>query len=453
MAIGVVCSAADKASQNIKRRLFELASWDLHIPKKGLWKYKHFRLLEVEGRFVDSLNFEQDLNADLLIFASRHQSEARKEPLITVHFTGDVCTKDEPAKENSLASAAPCALKQLALQLRRHAPVETVMEATHHGPYALETPSLFVEIGSSEHEWIRRDLGTVVAKAILDLEPKVAHHRCTTAVGFGGPHYAVRHTDVLLRTDVCVGHVFSTHQLCCLDEKKIKRAFDKSNAQFAYFDKKSSGKFKRPIERIVRALGYDVLKLADILERKSIPWNVYLHIRNVLRQNGVPIEHRHIRVSSRLLHELNIATRDGNLQLNEIRLNRLVSKEVQKVGTDEFRRMIEIERIVYLESTDGTISATFAPADLDTLAIEKTLLERCVAVLKQYYEVEYLPSQSKLYITTREFNPRLAESLGISKGPLFAKLAHGESIRVNDKVIKPEDVFTRVKKVIDLTRA
>ncbi|MDD1720393.1 MAG: hypothetical protein LUP95_00140 [Euryarchaeota archaeon] len=454
MTIGIVCSAADKASQNIKHRLFELASWNESLPERRLWKYEHFRLLEVEGRFVDHNSYERDLNADLLIFASRHQSEARKEPLITVHFTGDICTeKEKRTKENSLACAAPYPLKLLAVNLKRRATVGVLMEATHHGPYALETPSLFVEIGSSEHEWVRKDLGTLVAQAVLALDPKVARRQCATAVGFGGPHYAVRHTDVLLRTDVCFGHVFSTYQLRCLNESSIGQAFDKSNAQFAYFDKKSAGKYKRPIEHIVRALGYDVLRLVDISERKKIPWNAYFHIRSTLRQNGIAIEDKHIRVSLKLQRELNTATTNANLQLNQLRLDRFVMKEVQKADRDALRRMIEIERIVYLESTDGTISTIFAPADLDVLAIEKALLERCVAILKQHYEVEYLPSQSKLYITTRKFNPQLADSLGVSQGPLFAKLARGESIKVNDKVIKPEDVITRVKKVIDLTHA
>ncbi|MGZ4903508.1 MAG: D-aminoacyl-tRNA deacylase [Halobacteriota archaeon] len=454
MAIGIVCSAADKASQNIKHRLFELASWDPCLSRRRLWKYKHFRLLEVEGRFVDHYSIEQDLNADLLIFASRHQSEARKEPLITVHFTGDICTeKEEHTNGNSLACAAPFVLKLLAVNLKRRATVGVVMEATHHGPYALETPSLFVEIGSSEYEWHRQDLGMIVARAILDLGPKVARHQCASAVGFGGPHYAVRHTDVLLRTDVCFGHVFSTRQLRCLNEKRINQAFNKSNAQFAYFDKKSAGKYKQPIERVVRALGYDVLRLVDIRERKNIPWDVYLHIRSILRQNGIAIENRHIRVSLTFQRELSTATTNVNLQLNELHLDRFVMKEVQKIDHGSLRRMIEIERVVYLESVDGTISAIFAPADLDALAIEKALLERCVAILKQRYEVEYLPSQSKLYIATRKFDPRLAESLGVSQGPLFAKLARGESIKVDDKVIKPEDVFTRVKKVIDLTHA
>ncbi|MGZ4905397.1 MAG: D-aminoacyl-tRNA deacylase [Halobacteriota archaeon] len=453
MAIAIICSDIDKASENIKRRLFELAPWDLCLPEKRVWRYKHFQLLEVKGRFVDHNELYRDVTADLLIFASRHQSEVRQDPLITVHYTGDICEEAGYTNSNSLARAAPSALKQLAISLQQYATVEVLMEATHHGPYALKTPSLFVEIGSSLQEWIRRDLGTIVAQAVLDLDPKFARRQCATAVGFGGPHYAVRHTDVLLRTDVCFGHVFSTHQLCCLTEKRISEAFDKSNAQFAYFDKKSAGKHKKPIEHMVYTLGYDVLTLADITGRKNIPWHNYFSIRRTLRQNGVAVENKYVRISLKLLHELNTAKSSVDPQLNKVQLDPLLIKEVQKADYDSFKQTVEIERIVYLESKDRTISAIFVPADVDALALEKSLVEGCIAILKRHYEVEYLPSQSKLYITTCKFNPRLAESLGVSRGPLFAKLARGEQIKVNDKVIKPEDVFTRVKKVIDLTHA
>ncbi len=454
MAITIACSDIDKASKNIKHRLLELVSWNLCLPDKRLWTYKHFRLLEVEGRFVDRENLDQDANADLLIFASRHQSDVRKEPLIALHYTGDICEEEGKPNTNSLARAAPSALKQLAISLKQDATVRVLMEATHHGPYGLKTPSLFVEIGSSAQEWSRRDLGAVIAKAILGLGPETTGHQCATAVGFGGPHYAVRHTDVLLRTDACFGHVFSTHQLGCLTEKKICEAFDKSNAQFAYFDKRSAGKHKKPIEHIVRTLGYDVLTLADIIERKNVPWDQYFYIRHTLRQNGVAVDNdKYVRISVKLRRDLSTARSSVNQQLNPVHLDPFLIKEVQKADRGSLKQMVEIERVVYLERKDGTISAIFVPADVDALATEKSLLEGCIAVLKRHYEVEYLPSQSKLCITTRKFSPRLAESLGVSRGPLFAKLARGEQIKVNDKVIKPEDVFTSAKKVIDLTHA
>ena len=74
-------------------------------------------------------------------------------------------------------------------------------------------------------------------------------------------------------------------------------------------------------------------------------------------------------------------------------------------------------------------------------------------ILKKRYNVEYSQRKSKLYISERKFNARLARSLGVAEGPLFAKLAHGEPIRINSKVIKPEDVFTQVKKAFDIATA
>jgi ribonuclease BN (tRNA processing enzyme) len=47
----------------------------------------------------------------------------------------------------------------------------------------------------------------------------------------------------------------------------------------------------------------------------------------------------------------------------------------------------------------------------------------------------------------------LARSLGVANGPQFAKLARGEPININSKVIKPEDVFTKVKKAFNVANA
>jgi ribonuclease BN (tRNA processing enzyme) len=81
------------------------------------------------------------------------------------------------------------------------------------------------------------------------------------------------------------------------------------------------------------------------------------------------------------------------------------------------------------------------------------LLFGCADILKQRYEVEYSQPKSKLYISERKFNARLARSLGVADGPLFAKLARGEQIRIKSKVIKPEDVFTKVRKAFDIANA
>lgn len=47
---------------------------------------------------------------------------------------------------------------------------------------------------------------------------------------------------------------------------------------------------------------------------------------------------------------------------------------------------------------------------------------------------------------TGEFNRKKAEKLGIPVGPLYSKLANGESVKVNGKTFKPKDVIDYTKK-------
>ena len=454
MRAAIICSAADKASENIKRCLLELAPWKLSSTDDAKWTFESFQLLEVEGRLIHQNGLDRGLAADLLIFASRHQSETRKGPLLTAHFTGDICSKAHGQSAGALARAAPYALKLILQNLKRFSAIEVIMEATHHGPCDIQTPSLFVEIGSSERDWVRKDLGNSVARSILEFGSQSENAQCATAVGFGGGHYAIRHTDVLLSTDVCFGHVFATHQIECLNRDKIRQAFDRSRAQFAYFDRKSMGKSKNEIESMVLELGYDVLKAAHIKQRGEIPWEIYLSVRRALRRNGFPVENERIIVTAALLAGLrNAMFCVDRLDLKRLRMSASILREAQKVDRYGFLQMIEIEKIVYLERKDGTISGIFVPSDVDICVVQKELLERCIAILNQHYAIEYSPSESKLYIAVHKFSPRLAKSLGVSEGPLFAKLARGESIKVNDKVVKPEDVITKVEKVLDLTDA
>ncbi|MCS7122105.1 MAG: ribonuclease Z [Archaeoglobaceae archaeon] len=46
----------------------------------------------------------------------------------------------------------------------------------------------------------------------------------------------------------------------------------------------------------------------------------------------------------------------------------------------------------------------------------------------------------------RKFDREKAEKLGIPPGPLYAKLVAGESIVLNEKIIKPEDILGEIKK-------
>ena len=88
------------------------------------------------------------------------------------------------------------------------------------------------------------------------------------AVGFGGGHYAHRQTKLIFETEITFGHNFPKYQLDDLDDGLIQDALLKSNADFAYFDRKSMNAAQRNrISAVIEDLGYEVLRERTIRER------------------------------------------------------------------------------------------------------------------------------------------------------------------------------------------
>jgi len=173
-----------------------------------------------------------------------------------------------------------------------------------------------------------------------------------------------------------------------------------------------------------------------------------------LRAHGLPAEAERINVSASLQDALNAQTPLGDgMELAPLALNTSIVKRAQAVDGDALLKLIESEKIVYLERKDGTISAILVPPEHDAQKIRDEMLNGCVEILKKRYQIEYSQRKSKLYISERKFNPRLARSLGVTEGPLYAKLARGESINIDGRIIKPEDVFTTVRKAINVANA
>ena len=427
MRVAIICSEVDDASQNIARHLLERVRWTRDSTAHATWTFGNVQLVIVAGKLIDQEGLDRRVSADLLIFASRHQSETQKGPVFTAHFTGDVCKSTGGRSKGALARAAPRALKLVVEALMNLSNVKVLVEATHHGPLALETPSLFVEIGSTKAEWNNDALGDTVARALLEVQSQSLGTPCPSAIGFGGSHYAVRHADVLLRSDICFGHIFAEYQLDCVTREIVGEAFAKSQAQFAYFDRKHMGGNRTRIESIVQSLGFEVLRLGDIQGRRGISWKSYLQIKRALREQSLPTDTETISISASLRDEFNAQTPSkDHIELTPLALNPLIVKLAQAVDDKALRVLIKNESIVYLERKDGTISAILVPPEHDAQAMQDDILNGCVEILKKRYQIEFSQQKSKLYISERKFNPRLARSLGITEGRYTRRL-HAES--------------------------
>ncbi|MHB8103015.1 MAG: D-aminoacyl-tRNA deacylase [Methanosarcina sp.] len=279
--ITIICSAPDLASQNIKKHLLSLKEWKpLELPENSGFSAARkssdgkFRLVEIEEIhvFQDGLDKKLEtagLPASLIIFASKHRGKEEVNSL-TVHCTGNPSEEARlGGRPKELAVSSPPAMKSILKEMKRLAEekglkYDVTLEVTHHGPTELSVPSIYAEIGSTEKQWEDVEAGEVAAKAIL----AVSLEEVPVALGFGGGHYAMRQTGLLLETDISFGHNFPKYQLDFVDEALIRQAVEKSNADFAYFDRKSmKSEDRNRISAILEKLGLKVLKESEIREK------------------------------------------------------------------------------------------------------------------------------------------------------------------------------------------
>jgi D-aminoacyl-tRNA deacylase len=266
----IICSALDQASQNIKNCLLNIRKWQpvSHDKDCSVVEYRDFRIVEISESLIHQDGIDKKLKAwgfpaNLIIFASKHRSKDGR-AILTVHSTGNVNEARFGGFRKKLAAAAPQAASSLLRSLKilaENEEYEVSLECTHHGPSDIDIPSVFIEIGSSESQWMDEVAGRMIANAILMLKD----NDLPVSVGFGGTHYAPRQTSMILSANVTFGHIFPSHVLDELDEDIVRQAFMKSRADFAYVDRKSmKGEQREKLRRMIENIGFKVLKESDI---------------------------------------------------------------------------------------------------------------------------------------------------------------------------------------------
>ncbi|MBC7219012.1 MAG: hypothetical protein H5T49_02595 [Hadesarchaea archaeon] len=195
----ILASERDPAAMNIVSQLLEFYDFEKTVDER------HYQLHEVSLEIIQGEATEASLlpqGVEEVIVASRHASEAGR-PSLTVHVPGFIGNRE-------LALASPTTMKLALATLKAEVeslelPFEVSLEATHHGPTRMVVPVTFVEIGSRPEQWVDRRAGEAAAHAIM--KAISSHAKFLNAVGLGGPHYAPRHTEAVLGTDVGVGHI------------------------------------------------------------------------------------------------------------------------------------------------------------------------------------------------------------------------------------------------------
>lgn len=446
--VTVICSTQDRASQNIKNNILALRKWDqISSEKFSVFEFRNYRLVEIKEPLIyqdgiDRRLEESGFPANLLIFASKHRSKDAR-AILTVHSTGNVDEAKFGGTKKRLAASSPQAIRSLFRSLKilsQNEDYEVTLECTHHGPSDLDMPSVFIEIGSNEEQWLDEVAGRIVAESILMYRESDS----PVAVGFGGTHYAPRQAALILETDVAFGHIFPSHALDFLDEDMISQAFKRSKADFAYFDRKSMKAQQRErLGAIIESLGYEVLKESDIRDMDGVPWQFCHELRQKVKEvcptgraritNGIKCECQNC-----ICPKVKIA-----------RISPALLSEAEKINRERLEKFLCDHDIAYIEYEDGRFAHVLIGLDSNCarLAAEE-LKSECIEIIKKKYEVDM--NKGVLQIIEKKFSPELASSLGITEGPLYGRLARGEAVTLNGKTISPDMVYEINKRAIRL---
>ncbi|HIJ00223.1 MAG: D-aminoacyl-tRNA deacylase [Candidatus Methanomethylophilaceae archaeon] len=261
----LVSSEEDPASRNMKDLLLQKREWkelgtpyDLLVSDdmilatvKGIHIYED----GMDKRIADLVGLE----ADEVVFLSRHRA-ASSIPTLTVHPIGNFAEAKFGGRDGVLVPPAPSLMNGLLRRiasLAKGLPFQISFEVTHHGPW-LETPTVYMEIGSDETMWGCRDAADCLTDALLTVN-KADY---PVLIGLGGGHYAPRFTEVALSRKANFGHMIPSYVLESVDrsetERLVRYAIEVSGAEAVYIHRKSMKRSRAS-------------ELAALLDRIGVP--------------------------------------------------------------------------------------------------------------------------------------------------------------------------------------
>jgi D-aminoacyl-tRNA deacylase len=160
------------------------------------------------------------------------------------------------------------ALLELAKQKTEHSlgNYEVTMECTHHGPTAMSTPLLFLELGSNEASWQDEVAGEAVANAIFKVAEGVPKRKA--ALGIGGPHYSPNFTRaVLTSSEIGIGHIIPNYVLHDFRREMVRKAIERTleKVEIIMLDWKGLRSEQRDLIRpMIEELNVEIVKTHEI---------------------------------------------------------------------------------------------------------------------------------------------------------------------------------------------
>ena len=271
----LVTSEKDIASQTIRNVLIEEHGFlDTGEQFEGNPIYASGRsaqLITTTCDMIHANHLEDFFNPDAFIFCSRHRSQSAK-PALLVHSTGNLGSEalfgGNPRQLSvSTASLVSIALKRLHLEKEklRLDQFDVSMEVTHHGPTSMNTPLVFVELGSDETYWRHEDGARAVALAVMDCISEPFANE--SVIGFGGTHYASKFNHLVIEKDIRIGHIAPKYALNEITEDILAQMISRSkeNISRAVIDwKGTNAEQKAHILPMLESQGMEVIRAKNI---------------------------------------------------------------------------------------------------------------------------------------------------------------------------------------------
>jgi len=255
----LVAYSDDPAGYNMAKFLSQ------KMKKEGdIFRGKNYDLLIIPTPAIKADWLEEKYDYDGFIFLSKHAAESGVLAL-TCHSTGNFSEAKFGGNPGQIAIPHPDFQKKYLQKLWQNksgfSDFQIIIEATHHGPTALNKPTIFIEIGTTEKQWNDISLCESIAKIVDDtLSGDIPNN--PIAICFGGTHYPEKFTNELLEGKFALGTVMPKHALDYLDEKLLSHVLERNpKATTALLDWGGLGPNKKKLLDLLESTNLEIIKL------------------------------------------------------------------------------------------------------------------------------------------------------------------------------------------------
>lgn len=436
MIIDILNSDIDPAGRNIRRAIDKL------IEEKGKEAFPLFDGNEVtfhttNDRIVNADRSALNPDADIIIVVSRHSS-VNPVPVLTVHPPGNFGEGQLGGNDFELGMTSPAWMKAVLQNHAKFVPegYRVSYEITHHGPTDFPAPTFFVEVGSTEKEWNDEKAYTAAAKSVLYAKPA---SDSIPIIGFGGTHYAVRQSVIGQETKGALGHMMHTRDVGAVKPEMVAQMREKSGgAAAAHVDRKALS--KQEITHITGIL--ESLNIPEITEGDLIKLN------HMSYETWVKYSKKTDEIEKRLkIHPHGIIP-DGEPAVISLPAD-FFSAAFGRDETPLLSFLDETGGIFHTTGAGGKLMPIFLTDARKHRSVSGGLIALSVQQITRTQDCEI--DEDIITITRRQFDAKLARTLGIPSGPIFGRLSKGETVTLPDgRTIQPDEVMMVTKTSIQI---